>query len=108
MIPGPDDSSLRMTNHSCPSRSERGNGKDGSEMDLSASAIVHRMKREEVLTAKLVVSGPRTSDGKTDGGMINGSHPAIVDLTSGEAIFEYMSATEVDEEMLVLCPNLGW
>jgi hypothetical protein len=97
-----------MTNHSCPSRSERGNGKDGSEMDLSASAIVHRMKREEVLTAKLVVSGPRTPDGKTDGGMINGSHPAIVDLTSGEAIFEYMSATEVDEEMLVLCPNLGW
>jgi hypothetical protein len=55
-----------------------------------------------------VVSGPRTPDGKTDGGMINGSHPAIVDLIIGEAIFEYMSATEVDEEMLVLCPNLGW
>jgi hypothetical protein len=61
-----------------------------------------------VLTAKLVVSGPRTPGGKTDGGIINGSHPAIVDLTSGEAIFEYMSATEVDEEVLVLFPNLGW
>jgi hypothetical protein len=98
-----------MTNHSCPSRSERGNGKDGSEMDLSASAIVHRMKeRGKVLTAKPAVSGPRTPDGKTDGGMISGSHPAIVVLISGEAIFEYMSATDVDEEMLVLCPNLGW
>ena len=61
-----------------------------------------------MLTAKPVVSGARTPGGKTDGGMINGSHPAIVDLISGEAMFEYMSATEVDEEMLVLCPNLGW
>lgn len=61
-----------------------------------------------MLTAKLAVSGPRTPGGKTDGGIINGSHPAIVDLTSGEAMFEYMSATEADEEVLVLCPNLGW
>ena len=37
-----------------------------------------------------------------------GSQPPIVDLTNGEAMFEYMSATEGDDEMLVLCANLGW
>ena len=45
--------------------------------------------------------------GKIVGGIIGGSQPANVDLISGEAMFEYMSATEGDVEMLCLCANLG-
>jgi hypothetical protein len=66
------------------------------------------MQEKEVHTAKPLDSAPGTLDGKIVGGIIIGSQPAIVDLTSGEAIFEYMSATEGDEEILVLCANLGW
>ena len=62
----------------------------------------------EIHTAKPPESEPRILDGKIVGGIVIGSQPAIVDLTSGEAIFEYISATEGDEEMLVLCIYLGW
>ena len=47
-------------------------------------------------------SGPKTFDGKTDGGISIGSQLVIVDLTSGEVPFENMSGTEGDDEMLVL------